>query len=205
MKSKGLFPLSFLTLAVFVLCSGCSGGGSGSGGGGNVTPTPAISSITPTSLSAGASAQTITVMGSGFISGSVIEVGGVAEVTTYVSSTELTATVPAAQLTTGMQLPVVVSNGTTTSSSGTPVNLVVENPAPTIASVSPSTELVSSSSPVVTVTGTGFVSTTAIDINGTSSGKDWWADHSGLSVLRGEGTQHDRPSFDTRHISEPRS
>jgi len=39
---------------------------------------------------------------------------------------------------------------------------------PTIAYVSPSTELVGSSSTVVTVTGTGFVSSTAIDINGTA-------------------------------------
>ena len=172
MKSKPLFHLSLvLTLAASVLSNGCSGGGSGSGGGGgggNVTPTPAISSISPATLSAGASAQTITIMGSGFISSSVIEVGGVAEVTTYVSSTELTATVPAAQLASGAQLPIVVSNGSTTSSSGTPVNLVVNNPSPTIASVSPSVELVNSSSSVVTVTGTNFVSTTAININGSA-------------------------------------
>jgi uncharacterized repeat protein (TIGR01451 family) len=168
MKSKGLLSLSLLALAVSVLSSGCSGGSSGSGGGGNLTPAPAISSITPTSISAGASAQTITVIGSGFTSTSVIEVGGVAEVTAYVSSNELTATVPAAQLANGIQLPIVVSNGTTTSSSGMPFNLVVENPTPTIASVSPSNQLVSSLSPVVIITGTGFVSTTVININGTA-------------------------------------
>ena len=61
-----------------------------------------------------------------------------------------------------------MSNGSTTSSSGTPVNLVVNNPSPTIASVSPSIELVNSSSPVITVNGTGFVSTTVIDINGSA-------------------------------------
>jgi trimeric autotransporter adhesin len=170
MKSKGFFLLSLaLILAVLAGSNGCSGGGSGSGGGGgNTTPTPVIASVTPTSLTAGSSAQTITVMGSGFISSSVIEVGGVAEVTTYVSSTELTATVPPAQLASGAQLPIVVSNGSTTSSSGTPANLVVNNPSPTISSVSPSVELVNSSSPVVTVTGTNFVSTTAIDINGSA-------------------------------------
>ncbi len=168
MKSKPLFPLS-LGLALLMLVSGCSGGGSGSGGGGgNNVPTPVISSISPTSLSAGSSAQTITVMGSGFTSSSVIEVGGVAEVTTYVSSTELTATVPATQLASGTQLPIVVSNGSTTRSSGTPVNLVVNNPSPTIASVSPAIEIVGATSSVVTVTGSGFVSTTAIDVNGSA-------------------------------------
>ena len=168
MKSKRLFPLS-LGLSLLVLVGGCSGGGSGSGGGGgNNIPTPVISSISPTSLAAGSGAQTITVVGSGFTSSSVIEVGGVAEVTTYVSSTELTATVPASQLASGAQLPIVVSNGSTTSSSGTPVNLVVNNPSPTIASVSPTIEIVGATSSVVTVTGSGFVSTTAIDVNGSA-------------------------------------
>jgi trimeric autotransporter adhesin len=165
MKPKRLFPL-ILSAGVFVLISGC--GGSGSGSGGNNTPTPAISSISPTSLSAGSSSQTITVTGSGFISASVIEVGGVAEVTTYVSSTELTATVPATQLASGAQLTVVVTNGSTTSSSGTPVNLAVNNPSPTIASVTPAIELVGATNSVVAVTGTGFVSTTVINVNGSA-------------------------------------
>lgn len=155
-----------LSLGVFVLISGCGGSSSGSGGGGNNTPTPVISSISPTSLSAGSSSQTITVTGSGFISASVIEVDGVAEVTTYVSSTELTATVPATQLASGSQLAVVVTNGSTTSSSGTPVNLVVNNPSPTIVSVTPAIEPVGVSNSVIAVTGMGFVSTTVMNVNG---------------------------------------
>jgi hypothetical protein len=170
MKPSRLLVLS-LSLGVFVLLNGCGGSGSGSssgGGGGSTTPTPAISSISPTSFAAGSSSETITVTGTGFISSSVIEVGGVSETTTYVSSTELTATLPAMQLATGAQFTVVVSNGTATSASGTPTNLVVNNPSPTIASVSPSMELVGGTASVIMVTGTGFVSTTVINVNGSA-------------------------------------
>ena len=168
MKPLRLLSLS-LAPGILALVIGCSGGGTGSGGGGgNSTPTPSISSITPSSLSAGATAQAITVMGSGFIGSSVIDVGGVAEATTYVSATELTATVPATQLASGAQLTIVVSNGSVTSAAGAPVNLVVSNPSPTITAVSPSVEVVSATSPVVTITGTGFVSTTVVNVNGTA-------------------------------------
>ena len=163
MKCTHIFALS-LCLSVSLLLIGC---GSGSGGGVNTTPTPAISSVSPSSFVAGSAAQTITVTGSGFISGSVVEVSGVAEATTYVSSTQLTATVPATQLTSGGNLTVIVSNGATTSSA-TPADLVVNDPSPTITSLTPATEVVGGTGAAVTLTGTGFLSTTVIDVNGSA-------------------------------------
>lgn len=149
---------------------GACGGGSGSGStgsGSTTTPPPAISSISPTSVLAGSTPLTLTVSGSGFLSSSVVQVAGIAVVTTYVSSSQVTAVVPATQLASAGQLAVVVVNGSLNSASGTPINLTVNNPSPTISSVSPSTELLGAPSPVVTVTGTGFVPTTAINVNGT--------------------------------------
>ena len=169
------FLALFLGLGIPVLVSGCGGGGSsssgsvgsgGSGGGGNTTPPPTISSISPTSVSAGSNALTLTVSGSGFLSTSVVQVNSISESTTFVSSTELTATVPASQLVSGADLTVVVSNGSLTSGSGTPVNLEVDNPAPAITSVSPTSEPAGTTSPNITVTGTGFVPTTVINVNG---------------------------------------
>jgi hypothetical protein len=95
--------------------AGCGGSNSGSGGGGGgggttITPTPTISSISPAKVNAGAAATALTVTGTGFVSGSLVEVGGTAEATTYVSATSLTATVPATQLTTGAEIPVEVTN-----------------------------------------------------------------------------------------------
>ena len=88
------------TGAAFVL-SGC--GGSGSSHSPQPTPasnpTPTISSITPSSLVAGSSAQSITLAGTGFISSTRIDLNGASLVTTYVSSTAVTAAVPAAAIT----------------------------------------------------------------------------------------------------------
>jgi hypothetical protein len=99
------------------------------------------------------------------VSGSLVEVGGTAEATAYVSATSLTATVPATQLTNGAELAVEVSNG---SSVSTPVDLEVDNPAPTITSLSTTTELTGTASAVISLTGTGFVPSTAIDVNGSA-------------------------------------
>lgn len=61
-------------------------------------PAPALISINPNSATAGASAFTLTANGSNFISGSTINWNGTALTTTFVSSTQLTATVPAANV-----------------------------------------------------------------------------------------------------------
>lgn len=161
-----------LGLSTGFVVTGCGGGSSGSssggsgGGGGNNTPTPSVTTISPTSTAAGSSALTLTVNGSGFLNSSVVEVNGVAESTTFVSASQLTATVPASQLTNGAELAVAVLNGSLSSGTAAPVNLEVDNPSPVISSLSPTTELLGTSSLSVTVTGTGFVPSTVIDVNG---------------------------------------
>lgn len=160
---RRLLVLSFCVFALGSL-AGCSGGSSSGGGGGTTTPTPAISSITPTKLVAGAGATTLTISGSGFVSTSVVTVGGTAEATTYVSATQLTATIPATQVASGAELSVAVSNGAI--SSTTPMALEVDNPAPAITSISPSTAVAGTASTVVTLTGTGFLPSTVVNANG---------------------------------------
>ena len=60
------------------------------------SPTPSLTSISPNRIAAGyASPITLTVTGSGFISQSVVDWNSTALATSYVSPTELTATVPA--------------------------------------------------------------------------------------------------------------
>lgn len=173
-----LFVLA-LGVGVLALVSGCagggsgsgstgSGGGSGSGGGGSTTPTPAITSISPTSVTAGSSAMTLTVNGSGFVSTSVVQVGGTAEATQYVSASQLTATVPASQIANGGNLAVTVVNGTVSSGTGSAQSLVVNNPSPTITSLNPTSEVMGTASATVVVTGTGFVPATVIDVNGSA-------------------------------------
>lgn len=171
----------FLSLCVSVLIAGCSGGsssnsgsgssgagGSGTGSSGNSTPAPTVTSISPTSVTAGSSGFTLTVNGTGFSSATTLQLGGVADQTTYVSATQLTATVAPAQLIDGGQLAVIAVNDGESSAAGAAVNLQVNNPAPVITLLTPSIELVDATSSALTVVGTGFVPDTTIQVNGSN-------------------------------------
>ena len=96
----------------------------------------------------------------------MVTVGSTPEATTYGSATQLADGdgKAAAQLMSGGELWVAVANGGLVSGSGT--DLEVDNPAPTITTISPVSALAGTASAVVTVTGTGFVPSTVIDVNG---------------------------------------
>ena len=164
-----IFGLSCLSVSLFALgCGGGSGSSNSSGGGtgNNTPPTPTVTSISPPSVMAGSATTQLTVNGTNFQSTSTVQVGGVADVTSYVNSKQLVATVSATQIASGGQLSVIVLNGSLSSGSGAPINFEVDNPAPTISSVSPSAVAAGATSPVISVIGTGFVSTTVIKVNG---------------------------------------
>jgi outer membrane protein assembly factor BamB len=79
---------------------------------------PVITSLSPTGTYAGHAAFTLTVNGVGFKSGSLVEWNGSALATTYVSSTQLKATVPASLVTsTGTASITVVSSSAISSAS----------------------------------------------------------------------------------------
>src|ERR1700733_4144666 len=122
--------MAFLCLGVSALLTSCGGspGNTGGNGGNGGAQAPAVTSISPTSVAAGSGNLTLTVNGSGFLSTTTVQVGGAAEQTAYVSGTQVTATIPASQLASGAQLPVIALNGSSSSGSGTPVNLQVTNP-----------------------------------------------------------------------------
>jgi hypothetical protein len=117
-------------------------------------------------VTAGAAGTVVTVTGSGFTATTALQVGGVIEPTTYVSATQMTATVPAAQLVNGGLLSVIAENGGATSAAGPAVNLTVSNPTPVITSFIPSTFTTGAAAQLVTVTGTGFDPSTVIQAGG---------------------------------------
>jgi hypothetical protein len=59
---------------------------------------PSLASITPSAIQTGAADTTITVTGANFVSGATVSLDGTALNTTFTSSTQLTATVPSANL-----------------------------------------------------------------------------------------------------------
>jgi len=94
-----------------------------------VTPAdpPILTSISPTTVVADSGAFPLTVTGSNFLSTAVILFGRTALTTTFVSATELTATVPGNLIDHAGAVPVVVTNGPVNGASG-PVWLPVTPP-----------------------------------------------------------------------------
>jgi Galactose oxidase-like, Early set domain/Calx-beta domain len=62
------------------------------------TPAPSLTTLSPNSRTAGGPAFTLTVNGSNFVSGSVVQWNGAARSTTFVSGTQLTAAIPAGDI-----------------------------------------------------------------------------------------------------------
>jgi hypothetical protein len=74
---------------------------------------PAITQLAPANANAGSASFLLTVNGSGFGSKAVVNFNGAAEATTYVSSYQLTAMIPAAAIATAGNISVSVTNPAT--------------------------------------------------------------------------------------------
>ncbi len=164
--------ITCLTISCFcLLMSGCSGNG-----GGSKNPVPTVTSLSPASATAGTAPQTLTINGTGFISSagtgfpssSTVTFNSVAHPAIYVSATELTIILTAADQATGGNYGVVVANPYPGGGSSSAVNFTVNNPVPKVTSISPASALAGAAAQTVTVTGTGFVPATTVTFNGTA-------------------------------------
>lgn len=72
--------------------------------------TPTISQLNPPSMAAGSAQFQLEVDGSNFAGGAIIKFNGVSETTTVVSSSKLTAMIPASAIMTAATVPVTVTN-----------------------------------------------------------------------------------------------
>jgi hypothetical protein len=129
-------------------------------------PTPTVTNISPSSENAGAGQFTMTVTGTNFLASSVVDFNGSARATTYVSSTQLKATILASDLTTGGTYNVTVTNPAPGGGTSNANALTVNNPVPTVTSISPTSEKKSTAFTLI-VNGTNFVSTSVVNIGGT--------------------------------------
>lgn len=145
-----------LILTLFAFVSGC-GKGSGSSG------TLSINSLSVSTVTLGSPATNETVTGTSFTQNSVVNFNGTALTTTYTSPTQISATIPAASLTTAGTFGVTVTDGGRTSNS---VNFTVSSSAPTISSLNPGSTTAGSAGFVLTITGSGFNQTSTINWNG---------------------------------------
>ena len=134
----------------------------GSSGGSNP---PTISSLSPSSATAGGAAFTLTVNGTNYVSGATVNWNGSARTTTFVSATQLTAAITAADIATAGTASVTVTANSQTSNTAT---FTVNNPAPVLNSISPNSATAGGSAFTLTANGSGFVSSSKINWNGTA-------------------------------------
>ena len=121
-------------------------------------PAPTVTSLSPMSATAGGAAFSLTVNGTGFVSTSVVKFNGVAKTTTFVSATQLTAAITAADIATAGTATVIVTNPVP--GGGTSGNLsftINAASAPTLTSFAPTSATAGGAAFTFTLTGTGFV------------------------------------------------
>jgi hypothetical protein len=166
-RSSVFLPLCLVLALPFVMLTGCSHSSN------NTTtpasnPVPTVTSLSPSTALIGAAPQTVTITGTNFIASSTVTYNGSAATATYVSATQLTIPLTAANQAAAGTFPVVVTNPTPGGGSSTAVNFAVNNPPPTVSAISPSTLVAGSPAQTLTVIGTNFLATSTVTFNGTT-------------------------------------
>jgi hypothetical protein len=129
-------------------------------------PAPQTSALAPSTAGAGSGPTDVVVSGAGFFSTSQITFDGAPTATTYQDATHLKATLTAAQLANAGSISVRVVNSTPGGGTSAALGFTVTNGVPAITGLNPSSVPAGSADRTVTVTGTGFVSTSTAKSNG---------------------------------------
>src|ERR1039458_5973278 len=129
-------------------------------------PTPSISTLSPNSATAGGLAFILTINGSGFLSGSIVQWNGSALSTNYVSGTQLTASVPATQIASQGTASVTVANPGVGTSNG--VTFTINVPTPSISTLSPNSATAGGPAFTLTINGSGFLAGSIVQWNGSA-------------------------------------
>ncbi len=150
-----------LTIGVFIPPPG---GGTAEGGSLTVqNPAPTLTSLDPATANLDTLPVRVTVAGQAFLPTSTVHVDGIAVDTTFTSSTSLAFSVAATSIPDVLSVTVLTPEpGGGTSDS---LNFTIGNPPPVIASIAP-TEVAADDLPAtITVTGTGFVADSRVELN----------------------------------------
>ncbi|MES0336673.1 MAG: IPT/TIG domain-containing protein, partial [Candidatus Magnetobacterium sp. LHC-1] len=125
-------------------------------------PIPAITSVTPSEAAIGSGDVVVTIAGSGFVSSSEVYFGDTVVSKTAFTYNSITATIPGTLLQTAGLYQVTVKNPAPGGGDSNAIAFSVKNPAPAITSVTPSEAAVGSGSVIVTISGSGFLSTSEV-------------------------------------------
>jgi hypothetical protein len=93
-------------------------------------PTPQITSVSPSTVTAGSEAFTLTVTGTGFVAGARVRWNGAERTTTFVSSTSVTASIPATDVAAAGTGAITVANPGPVAAVSNTINFTIRAPAP---------------------------------------------------------------------------
>ncbi len=131
-----------------------------------VVAAPVMVTLSPASVTAGSASFVLTIQGQGFTSQMMVQWNGVALPTTFISDTEIEATVAAVQVVAVSNPAVTVSNpGPPVQSSNSLALHVVSTPV--ISSIDPQAMTIGNAAISLTVVGSGFVNGCKVRLNGT--------------------------------------
>jgi len=169
---------TIVSVCLLLTIGGCGGGGAGGGSGPSTSngssannPMPAITGLSPASAAAGAAAQTLTINGSGFTSNSTVTYNGAAHTASYVSSTQLTVQLSAADLGTAGSYAVIATNPAPGGGASNSIDFavtVVNNLMPAITGLAPVSAVSGAAAQTLTINGSGFIKSSTVTYNGTA-------------------------------------
>jgi hypothetical protein len=130
-------------------------------------PAPKITGLNPLNVAVGGPDFTLQVSGMNFLNNSTATVGGVARALTYVSGTQVNTAVKAADIASVGPVQVAITNPAPGGGTDSSLLFVVNpNPVPVITQLNPSSVAAGSAGFTLTITGTGFVNTSVVTVNG---------------------------------------
>ncbi len=137
--------------------------------GGN-NPPPTTTSINPTNALINSGAFTLTVNGTSFAPSSVVRWNGQSRPTTFMSSTQLTASIPSSDVTSAGTAQVTIFTPTPGGGTSNAQTFTVNqpNPVPTVSSLSPNSMVEGGPGFILTVNGTGFVNGSVVRWDGSN-------------------------------------
>jgi uncharacterized repeat protein (TIGR01451 family) len=170
-RSRNYVHTTLLLVVSALWLSACGGAGSTPPPSPPPTPSnpvPAAASLSQASVTAGTSGLSLTIAGTGFVQGSIVQWNQSNRPTTFVSSTQLQVALTAADLAVGGTDQVVVVNPAPGGGSSSPLTFTINNPSPQVSAITPSIVTTVDGGRVITVAGSGFVSTSSVTWNGTN-------------------------------------
>jgi hypothetical protein len=134
----------------------------------STSPVPQVTMLSPSGTFAGGSSFTLQVTGINFVPQSIITFNNSNQLTTFVSSTTLSAAIDSSSITSTGTAQVGVVNPPPGGGASNTLPFTISNAPPTLGSLSPNTTATGQTTLSVTVTGTGFSPASIANVNGSA-------------------------------------